>query len=104
MSTAAQLLKLYSDGVIDAEALNVGLKSLPSADAAQPAPSAPALARAPPPAPLQGSARARKRARQKANKQAKLRTAKLRPEDHTSVAGGRLRLKRTPTKKSIDTT
>jgi hypothetical protein len=36
MSTAAQLLKLYSDGVIDAEALNVALKSLPAAVAARP--------------------------------------------------------------------
>ena len=64
MSTASQLLKLYADGVIDADALNVALKSLQPAAAAQPAPYAPALARAPPPAPLQGSARARKRARQ----------------------------------------
>ena len=44
MSTAAQLLKLYSDGVIDAEALNVALKSLPATltrPSAQPAPTTP---------------------------------------------------------------
>ena len=35
MSTAAQLLKLYADGVIDVESLNVALKSLPSAAAAE---------------------------------------------------------------------
>jgi len=61
MSTAAQLIKLYSDGVIDAEALNVALKSLPSDVAAQPAPAQ---------APLPKSSRAQKRGRQKANKKA----------------------------------
>ena len=81
MSTAAQLLKLYSDGVIDAEALSVGLKSLPSAAVAQPA---------------QGSVRARKRARQK-KKRSKVAKTRIKPED---LAGARLRLKPTPTKKA----